>query len=475
MSARGERRLMLATPMVAMATVALGLRIGAGNAVRAAVVYGAPASAAGTGLAWQVVAFDEERGYREPAPRVDLEVLAREGDREAHWRGVTSDDGAAEMALPFAGTAVHLEVRAGSTLLAAGEAAPAPPLGRDAPATSWARFARREGDVVLDVAIAGQRVPTDVPMRLWVRATDGATHAALAGVTLEAERDSAFVPASPHVTTDARGWALLVATPVGHAVSVVLHTTAASGRTGVWAGGLAIAPGAAQLALDERVAPGKEAVIDVVVPTMRTTAYVEVDDAHGRAWATAVPVKGGAGENPRATIHVPPLAPGLYWAVESGDPVGASELGAGTIARPFFVAASDEAALAFGTDRDVCSPAADARDTARAVSQCLALAEGTPVPRWTALDGVTMQHARDAAKRARGLAVALWGILVAVALEVLLLLKASATSRARLRAAEAAGGAAVGRLVGRGWSVGLAVLVAMLGFALLAAFLARVG
>jgi hypothetical protein len=33
----------------------------------------------------------------------------------------------------------------------------------------------------------------------------------------------------------------------------------------------------------------------------------------------------------------------------------------------------------------------------------------------------------------------------------------------------------VGRLVGRGWSVGLAVLVAMLGFALLAAFLARVG
>jgi hypothetical protein len=463
---------MLATPMVAMAAVALGMRIGAGNAVRAAVVSAAPASGAGTGLAWQVVAFDEERNYREPAPRLELDVDARGDGREVHWHGVTSEDGVAEMLLPFTDPAVHLEVHAGGTLLAAGDAAAAPPLARDAPATSWAPFARREGDVVLDVAVAGQRVPTGNPMSLWVRATDRATRVPLAGVTLEAERDSAFVPASSHVTTDARGWARLVATPVGHAVAVVLHATAPNGRTGVWAGGLAIAPGAPQLALDERVSPGKGAVIDVVVPTTRTTAYLEIDDARGRAWATVAVTKGTPGENPRATVHVPPLAPGLYWAVESGDPVGASELGAGTIARPFFVAASDEAALAFGTDRDVCAPPPDARDTARAVSACLALAAATPVPRWTALEGFTAQHARDAAKGARGLALALWAILVAVVLELVLLLKASATSRARLRAAESAG---TGRLVGRGWSVALAVLVAMMGLALMAAFLARVG
>ncbi|HEY3816749.1 MAG TPA: hypothetical protein VGL81_06240 [Polyangiaceae bacterium] len=475
MSARVERLLLLATPMAAMATVALGLRIGAGNAVRAAVVYGAPASGAGTGLAWQIVAFDEEHNYREPAPLSELDVVAREGDREVRWHGATSEDGAVEMRLPFASPAVHLEVRAGSTVLAAGDAAPPPPLPRDPPATAWARFARREGDVVLDVAVAGERVATGIPATLWVRARDAATHAALAGVNVEAERDSAFVPAAPRVTTDARGWARVVATPVGHAVSVVLHATAAGGKTGVWAGGLYISPGAAELALDERVAPGKEPVIDVVVPTMRTTAYLEIDDARGRAWAAAVPVKGAPGELPRATVHAAPLAPGLYWAVAAGDPTGASELGPGTLARPFFVAESDEVALAFGTDRDTCTPPADPRETARAVSECLALAGPTPVPRWTALEGFTMQHARDAAKRSRGLALALGGILLAVILEAVLLLKAAASSRARLKAAEQEGGAGAGRLVGRGWTVGIAVLVAMMGFALMAAFLARVG
>jgi hypothetical protein len=474
-TSRLERSLLLATPMAAMATVALGLRIGAGNEVRAAVVYGAPASGAGTGLAWQIVAFDEEHNYREPAPLSALDVVAREGGRETRWHGATSDDGAVEMLLPFASPAVHLEVRAGSTLLAVGDAAPPPPLPRDPPSTQWARFARREGDVVLGVAVAGQRVATGIPASLWVRATDAATHAPLGGVTVEAERDSAFQPAESHVTTDARGWARVVATPVGHAVSVVLHATTDAGKTGVWAGGLYISPGAAELALDDRVAPGQEPVIDVVVPTVRTTAYLEIDDARGRAWATAVPVKGAPGELPRATVHVPPLAPGLYWAVEAGDPAGAAELGPGTIARPFFVAATDEAALAFGTDRDTCTPPADSRETGRVVSECLALAGATPVPRWTALEGFTMQHARDAAKRSRGLALALWAILIAVILEALLLLKASATSRARLRAAEKEGGAGSGRLVGRGWTVGIALLVAMMGFALMAAFLARVG
>jgi hypothetical protein len=45
----GERLLLLATPVVAMAAVALGLRVGAGGGMRAAVVYGAPESGAGTG------------------------------------------------------------------------------------------------------------------------------------------------------------------------------------------------------------------------------------------------------------------------------------------------------------------------------------------------------------------------------------------------------------------------------------------
>jgi hypothetical protein len=474
--ARVERLLLVVTPMAAMATVALGLRLGATSAVRAAVVSGAPASGAGTGLAWPMVAFDEDQGIRTPVSLPDVEVVARQGGVEARWHGGTNEDGAAEVLLPFTTPEVHLEIHAGKALLAEGDASPPPMLVRTVPASSWASFSRRDGDVVLDVAVLGQRVATGFPASLWVRATDSVIHAPVAGADIEPEADSSFVPAAAHVATDARGWAHVLATPVGHAVGIVLHATTKNGRTGVWAGGLYVSPGAAELALAERVAPGEGPAIDVIVPTLRTVAYVEVDDAHGRAWATAVPVRGGAGEMPRVTVRAPPLAPGLYWAVEAGDPAGTSQLGPGSVARPFFVAGSDAAALAFGTDAEACTPPSDPHDAARVVSVCLALAAATPVPRWTALEGFTMHHARDAQKRARGLAIGLGAIALAVILETLLLLKAAVSSRARLQAAEAEageGGAGGGRLVSRRWNIGIALLVALMGFALMGALLAR--
>jgi hypothetical protein len=497
MTRRRERPLLIGTPAVALATVALGLRIGAGSAVRAAIVIGAPVSGAGTGRAWQVVVFDEDHGVREPVPHIELEVIARGDGRQAEWRGTTSDDGVAEVLLPLMASGVHLEVRAGaraaSSLLASGDLQPAndpnegparskraDPNENELPARStWSRFARREGPVLLDVAVLGQRVATGFPADLWIRASDAASGTALAGVDIEPERDSSFVPAASHVTTDARGWAHLVATPVGHAVAVVLRAKAADGRAGEWAGALYVSPGAAQLAVDERVSPEDGPVIDVVVPTLRTTAYVEIDDTQGRAWATAAPVvppASGASvaSLPHATARAPRLAPGLYWAVEAGDPAGAAKLGSGTIARPFFVAASDDAALSMGTAALGCTPVADPREARRALSACLALAAPTPVPRWTALDGFAATRARDAEKRRRGLGLALGAVVVAVALEVVLLLRAFAVSRARLERA-AQGEELPRRLVGRVWTVGIAVLVAVMGFVLLAAFLVRVG
>jgi hypothetical protein len=457
-SSRGERFLLLATPVVAMATVALGLRVGAGNAVRAGVISAAPLSGAGTGVAWQLVTFDEERGYREPVALPDVEVVASQGGREFRWRGATNADGAAELLLPFDALPDRLEVHAGRMLLASGDAVVPPVVERETPASAWARYSRREGAVVLDVAVLGQRVATGFPATIWARATDGVTHGALAGVVVEPERDASFVPAASSVTTDARGWARIVAMPVGHAVGVVLHAKTADGREGVWAGGLYVSPGAAQVTVNERVPPGEEPVID---------------DAKGRAWAAAVPVRGAPGQMPRATVHAPKLAPGLYWAVEAGDPVGDSLLGPGSIAHPFFVAASDRAALAFGLDAAACAPGTDPQDDARALSVCLALAGATPVPRWTALEGFTMQHARDADRRARGLAIALGGLLIAALIEVLLLLRAAVASRVKLQAAEDAANVGSTRYVGRAWTVALGLLVAMLGFALLAEFLAR--
>ena len=124
------------------------------------------------------------------------------------------------------------------------------------------------------------------------------------------------------------------------------------------------------------------------------------------------------------------------------------------LARPFFVAASDEAALAFGTDPEACAPPRDVREKASAGLACLALSAIAPAPRWMALDGFVMQRALDRDARAKGLAVALGALAIAVVLEATLLLRAAAGGRAR--------------------TVAVAVLVGLLGFALLAAFIVRV-
>ena len=88
------------------------------------------------------------------------------------------------------------------------------------------------------------------------------------------------------------------------------------------------------------------------------------------------------------------------------------------------------------------------------MSSCLALSPITPTPRWIALDGFVGQRALDHAARARGLAVALGAIAIAVLLEAALLWRAAARRPAG--------------------TVAVAILVGLLGFALLAAFIVRV-
>jgi hypothetical protein len=106
---------------------------------------------------------------------------------------------------------------------------------------------------------------------------------------------------------------------------------------------------------------------------------------------------------------------------------------------------------------------------------CLALIAATPVPRWTALEGFSMQRALDEQRRARGLELALGAVFVAILLETVLLLRAIGAARARLRAATYEMQTAVPPFAGHAWTAGIAVLVAVLGLVLLAAFLVRVG
>ena len=476
---RFERALMVVTPMMTMAVVTLGMRLGADSAERAAVVVGAPLSGAGTGLAWQVVTFEEDHGMREPVGMPDISVAAQTAQHEARWHGATNEDGAAEVLLAVGDARrVTLEVRAGGALLAAGDAEVPVSLTGPGPPTAWTRFTRREGTVALDVAVLGQRVASGFPASLWVRATDPTTHAAIAGATIEVEQDASLSSDPAQAHTDSGGWAHVMATPMGHAVALMLHAHTGQGKTGLWAGALFVSPGAAQLSTRDRFPLDEEPALDLVMPNVRTTAYVEIDDARGRVWASAVPLALREEGLPGASIRAPHLAPGLYWAVVSSDPVAGALLGPGTSARPFFVARSDEQALAYGTDRTECTPPRDPRELVRAVSVCAALVGPTPIRRMTVLDGFAAPHARRAQRRARAMALSLGAIAIAMVLETVLLLRTARQARMRLDAAareEELVGELANERAERAGKLGVALLVAMLGFVLLAAFLARAG
>jgi hypothetical protein len=475
---------MVLAPVVAVAAVAMGLGLGGHGARRAAVVYSTPRALTTNGLAWQVVTFQEEHGAREPVSLPEVIITAVGSDHRATWKGATNADGVAEAFLPLAAEGpVLLEVSAADSVLARGAATVPAPSTKTAPPAVWTRFARREGRIALDVAVLGERVAPGFPAEVWVRARDAVSGAPLSGVDIEVDSDASLAPGARPAKTDSSGWTKVVVTPVGLAVLLSLRAAAGSGRSGSWVGGLFVSPGAPQLRTRTRWSPDEQPEIAVVSPLSRAIAYVEVDDAHGRAWATTLDLAAAGNDPPGGVARVPRLAAGLYWAIASSDPAGAARLGPGTAVRPFFVAAGDDAALAFGLDRETCTAARDVREEGRALSSCLALAPASPVARSTALEGFSLLHARDAERRARGVRIGVAVIAIAVLLEAALLLRAAAASRAALSAVsieteEPGVPSAVGTglaLRARGWSVAVGLLVALLGFAFLAALLVRFG
>jgi len=475
-TARRERGLLLATPVVAAAAVALGLRLGASGSARAAIVRGAPASAAGTGLAWQVAAFDAGPVAREPLAAAPLTVVARLGGHEAaRWTGVTNGEGVAEALLPIENVAgLSLEVRSVDALLARGPVEMDPARPRRAEGV-WMLFARRDGPIALDVAVPGGRVAPGFPASVWIRATLESTHAPVAGAVIDLQQDASLSFARSTARTDSRGWAEVTTTPAGLALSFSFTARTQEGLTGEWVGGLQAAPGGAWIRVRERYGTNEGPEIEIVAPSSRASAYLEVDDARGRAWATTLTFASAGQGAPTAFARAPPLAPGLYWAVVASDPSGAEQLAPSASVRPFFVAPSDEAALRLGPDPGECVAERDVREMPRALSACLAVAPFAAVPRWTALDGFDGRRGLDRQRRDRGLAVAVGALALAGMLELLLLLRAATRSAAHFPAELSA--AAPPRVISSAGAgrVALALFISLLGFALLAVFLLRVG
>jgi hypothetical protein len=443
---------MVVTPLVAMATLAVGLRVGARGTIHAAVLRAAPHARGSSVYAWQVTTLIEDRGVRETEARQGILVHARGANgSEATWTGDTNEDGIAEVRLDLKGVERGDLVDAEVTVAGVPE-----PLARGRiawdEATAWMnaapgpflRASKHEGALAIDVAILGERLVARAATPVFVRVTSRTDGHAIPSATLAANPEPGLDVSASTAITCANGWARLEASPVMFTAALSLHAQTADGRTGGWFGELPVAPGAMDVHVPV-TRSGAPTALDVRALSERT-AYVEVDDDMGRAFAAATALQPGAA-GATVTVDVPSLAPGLAWVVTSSEPRGAETLGGATLVRPFLVGGSP------------MPPGAPSPDDPCAAGAYLALHPAGGFHRWVALDGFPEREAGNAARSQRGLGIALSSLAAASVLEVLLLVQASRRGRASVtRARDVA-------------NVVVVILLAVLGFGLLAALL----
>ncbi len=344
---RRERALIVLTPVVALATVALGLHVGASSRVRGARVYAAAPGAGRPGLSLQLVTLAEEGGVPELLSMPDVSVAADvtrdgAGGERARWQGGSNSEGVAEAWLDLGavrpGDRVRVSVTAADgASLAAGVLEV--PTGQPPPASDAAvRATRTTGDLLLDVFVYGGKLVPGSPEAVLVRVRDAATRRGAPDVTFTVEAEPGLTIERPPAPSSSSGWSEARVTAdflvAGWTVSATEGSPAA--HAGTWYGALPVSPGAATVDLPESIDAGAPRTVRFVVPPASRRLYVEVDDDVGRDFGAALDVTrtehGG-----EASTDLPPLLPGLYWLVTSGSARGAEGMTGSTVARPFRV------------------------------------------------------------------------------------------------------------------------------------------
>jgi hypothetical protein len=485
---------MVLVPLVAILTLMIGLRVGAGEAVRAAVIFGAPPGHPGpdgkTPLAWQMLTVLDDRGVKETIPMKDLVVVARSNGHEARWTGASNVDGIAEIALAIEGLAfgdpVDLEVRAGGdpTPIAQGRVewrdVAGARLGPDAGSLGGEQHVQprraaqptaRSGAIGLDVVVEGDRLIAGFPTSLWVRATPP-PGISRAGLVIEIDPEPGLLADRTKATTCSDGWAELPVTAQAHVVGagVVAHAPSrdsANAPTGKWFGALPVAPGAFFVSMPRVLPAGAPSTVVLIAPNPRDVVYAELDDTRGRVAAVALPVVVEPGDpTPQARFELPPLSPGLHWLVVSGEPRGAEHLAGAAVAKTILVgnAVPEEPRI---NVQEACS-----------IGPWLAQRPAPGFSRWVALDGLPARSAENRFRHRLGLAIGLIALLATGILETLLLIAASREARIALQLAELDDDDPAAMKVTAappGGGVLVGVLIAVVGLALLAVMLIAKG
>lgn len=482
--------LKIGAPIVAVLTLMLGLRIGAGEAVRAAVVFagppGRPAPDGKTRVAWQILTFLDDRGVKETIPMKGLSVIARSKGLEARWSGASNGDGVAEMALEMEGLAygdvVDMEVRIEGEKepLAAGRVVWAEPRRKEVSGGRSGNAARptvRSGAIGVDVVVEGERLIAGFPSSLWVRVMPppGVLPGAL---VVEAEPEPGLVAEKEKATACGEGWAEFPVTAMAHVTGAGFDVrrgdanadagadagAAVEGPTGRWFGALPVAAGAFFISMPRAIAANEATHAVLIAPNPRDVVYAELDDVRGRVAAAALALKVEAGDpTPRARFELPPLAPGLYWLVVSGEPRGAEHMAGAAVAKTIVVGDGTTGLDAPTNVHDACS-----------LGPYVAQRPAAGFSRWVALDGLPARSASNTFRYRLGLGIGLVSLLAAAILETLFLVAASREARIALQLAELVDDDHVATKVTAkppGGGLVMALLIAILGLALLGVLL----
>lgn len=461
--ARLEKLTIALTPVVALATVAIGLRTGASSRARGAKVYASPPGAGRPGVALHLVTLVEEGGVAEVVEAPGLAVVASAHGEEARWHGRSNREGMAAAWLDLAhvrpGDAVSISVTADDGVDLASGVIQLPAPTPDAPKGEAAvRPIRTSGPLQIDVFVHGGDLVPGAPESLFVRVRDAATRAALDGVALAVVPEPGLSIDRPPPPTSGGGWseARVTADYLEASWTVSATPPGPSTEAGVWFGRLPVSPGAATVRLPASIPASTSYPLELAVPPATRRLYAEVDDVTGRDFAAVLEVtpsrSGGV-----ARAELPPLAAGLYWLVTSSDARAAETMSGTAVARPFRV----------GAPPSELGPLAEAE---------LARLSPPRTPRPLVLDGLLAPRRRAQRVRQRGMLVGLGSLAVAMVLETLLVLRAASRTRRRLLVvSDAAREAGVDAAPGAVPGVAVLLFVALLGLALTAGLLLMQG
>jgi hypothetical protein len=405
-----ERFFIVGVAAASIAIVAIGLRIGAADEIRAAIVIGAPPPREGGRIAWQVRTQDDD-GHTRVAAALPIKVTLRARGKENAFQVATNVDGVAEIAADVPGLVfgdrVELDVRdEQGGVLARGVVTWPAPMKPTILEHAIARPTRSEGALRMHVAVFGGALAPGQPGSLWI--TTEASGESPRNPRIEATPDlglEVFSPYAPPKDPSCARAGSLELMAQGHLGGIALHAKDDLGREGDWYGAIPIGAGAMHVLAPHSADKGT-LTISITSASARSLAYVELDDDAGRSEALALPL---AGEPPHADATFHPRANGRNFIVVSGEPDGATTVFGATRAIPIWI-----------------GPNAPCESE---------LAEVSPqaFPRFIALDGFVEKKVILAARRKRGRMIALGALALGSLLETLLLLRAAREGRKRLR------------------------------------------